>query len=397
MSTPPLQEALGITVEELGGVPLEAQVGIALRHNPRRAHLFVSRLLGKHIPVAPSTLLEAVKNLCAGREVPPRPSVVLGYAETATSLGFLVAWELGLPYLASTRYPQGPSYSTFEESHSHAPHHVLTPEDPRLLETAHTVVLVDDELTTGNTVLATIRALEEAAHHSRYVVVTLLDGRSRQAREAFSKEAQALGVTVEVWAHGKSEVTLPPTILERAQELAPKLRDLTQETPTPAPAAGSLLHKQGYHWDKTPTGFLPRDLVPFMESVYRLLPACPREGRVLVLGAEEFMSTPLLLARVLERTNPKVRSSSTTLSPVLVGAGRGYPVRTGVTLSLGGAQRYAYNLRGYDHLVLVAPTHLSYLSFAQHLSVTQGVPVTFLELSPHPLSLQQAPPPPPAS
>ncbi len=69
----------------------DAMAGLALRENPRRAHLVVSRVLGKHIPVRPGILVSTgallgaqVTGALAGvREAP----VVVGYCETATGLG----------------------------------------------------------------------------------------------------------------------------------------------------------------------------------------------------------------------------------------------------------------------------------------------------------------------
>lgn len=371
-----LEGPLGVEAETLSGVPLWAHVGLGLRKNPKRAHLFVSHLLGKHIPVEPPALPAAVYSLCKGRTV-EGPAVVLGYAETATSLGFLVARELGLPYLASTRYPQGPVYGAFEEAHSHATSHVLTPEDPRLIEGARTVLLVDDELTTGTTVLATIRSLEEKAHHEHYKVVTLLDGRSREWYQRFKEEAARLGITVEVWAHTSAAVHLPQDILKRTEALQDSFQDLSQAIPQQQ-KRHQIFHHRVEGLDRVALGLLPEHL-PAMERLAReLAHSCPQEGSVLVLGAEELMSLPLLVAGELFKANPLVRSSSTTLSPALVAPQEDYPLRNGVTTVIEGVRRFAYNVEGFEHLVLIAPAYLNYRPMAERLA--RLAPVTFLEL-----------------
>lgn len=38
-------------------------IGLALRVNPKRAHLLVSKLLGKHIPASPSLIIQAGETL----------------------------------------------------------------------------------------------------------------------------------------------------------------------------------------------------------------------------------------------------------------------------------------------------------------------------------------------
>lgn len=181
-----------------GDRELKDLLGLALRRNPKRAHLLVSNVLGKHVPQKPSVVYgtgfelgRRVRELLGDAEA--RRAVVLGYAETATGLGHAVADGLGVaPYLHSTRRPvEGVARAGgFEEFHSHATSHLLLPEDPDLLAgdlgpaplpgavSDAPLVLVDDEFSTGNTVLNTIRALHERYPRSRYVIVALVDMRS---------------------------------------------------------------------------------------------------------------------------------------------------------------------------------------------------------------------------
>src|SRR5262245_54305943 len=122
---------LGVSLS--GGDELPELLGLALRRNPKRAHLLVSNVLGKHAPQRPDVghgagvgLGRRVRELL-GDEAAAR-SVVLGYAETATGLGHSVADGLALaPYLHSTRRPvEGVAQAGgFEEEHSHATSHLL--------------------------------------------------------------------------------------------------------------------------------------------------------------------------------------------------------------------------------------------------------------------------------
>ncbi|MCW2606846.1 MAG: phosphoribosyltransferase, partial [Frankiales bacterium] len=196
-----VERGLGLTWTVHGaapGVTLPDLVGLALRDNPKRAQLVVSRVLAKHLPVTPSLAVDAARRLAA--LVPVEAPLVLGWCETATGLGHLVADALpGSTYLHTTRRPEPgvPLAGGFEEEHSHATGHVLQPRDPSVLTGDAPLVLVDDELTTGTTVLNTIEVLPR---RSRYVVATLLDLRPAAAREAFTARAAALGVDVEVVA-----------------------------------------------------------------------------------------------------------------------------------------------------------------------------------------------------
>lgn len=176
-------ERLGVALT--GDSEIRDMLGLALRHNPRRAHLLVSHVLGKHVPQLPSVVHGAGVELghrvreLLGPEADR--AIVLGYAETATGLGHSVADGIGsAPYLHSTRRPVPGVVRAggFEESHSHATSHLLLPEDPALLASPGTLVLVDDEFSTGNTVLNTIRALHDLYPRERYVIVALADMRS---------------------------------------------------------------------------------------------------------------------------------------------------------------------------------------------------------------------------
>ena len=82
----------------------------------------------------------------------------------------------------------------------------------------------------------------------------------------------------------------------------------------------------------------------------------PTGPRVLVLGTEELMYAPLLIAVELAgRDGLTVRFSSTTRSPVLVVDEPGYPIRTGVQFDSAedGTPRFAYNVDGFDDIVVV--------------------------------------------
>lgn len=208
-------ERLGVRLE--GDDELTGMLGLALRRNPKRAHLLVSNVLGKHVPQSPSVVYGAgfalgrrVRELLGAEEA--ARAVVLGYAETATGLGHSVADGVGLaPYLHSTRRPVAgvARAGGFEESHSHATSHLLLPEDPALLVGDGPLVLVDDEFSTGNTVLNTVRDLHERYPRRRYVVVALVDMRSAADAGRLAEFAGEIGARVDLVAAATGTVRLP--------------------------------------------------------------------------------------------------------------------------------------------------------------------------------------------
>ncbi len=218
-------ERLGVAL--VGGEHLRDLLGLALRRNPRRAHLLVSNVLGKHVPQSPSVVYgygvalgRRVRELLGDDEA--GAAVVLGYAETATGLGHSVADGVGLaPYLHSTRRPvEGVDRAGgFEESHSHATSHLLLPENPALLASTGPLVLVDDEFSTGNTVLNTIRELHARYPRGRYVIVTLVDMRSAADLGRLEDFTREIGARVDLVTAASGTVRLPEGVLEKGQAL----------------------------------------------------------------------------------------------------------------------------------------------------------------------------------
>ncbi|WP_017239114.1 phosphoribosyltransferase [Streptomyces sp. SS] len=367
-------ERLG--VELIGDEELPALLGLALRRNPKRAHLLVSSVLGKHVPQRPSVVYGSGLDLgrrvraLLGDEEAAR-AVVLGYAETATALGHAVADGLGLaPYLHSTRRPVAgvARAGGFEESHSHATSHLLLPEDPKLLAGDGPLVLVDDEFSTGNTVLNTVRALHERYPRDRYVVVALVDMRSAADLGRLDAFAAEIGARVDLISGAAGTVRLPEGVLEKGQALVAAHEGPYE--PAAAPAHGPAAVRVALDWpeglpDGGRHGFTP----DHRERLETALPAlADRVGqaldgarRSLVLGFEELMYAPLRLGTALEDAGHDVHYSTTTRSPVLAVDDPGYAIRTRLVFPAhddpadGPGERYAYNVAGagFDAVVLV--------------------------------------------
>lgn len=327
---------LGVSLS--GGDELPELLGLALRRNPKRAHLLVSNVLGKHVPQRPGVVHGAGFGL--GRRVrkllgdeAAACSVVLGYAETATGLGHSVADGLALaPYLHSTRRPVAgvAQVGGFEEEHSHATSHLLLPENRELLAGDGPLVLVDDEFSTGRTVLNTIKALHARFPRERYVVVALVDMRSDADRSHLEKFAAELGARVDLVALAAGGVRLPEDVLARGQELVAAHEAVTAQGPAAAsesasepagdeqnaagvPAApdgrGADVVRVDLGWpaglpDGGRHGFTPAHRaqleagLPGMAT--RIAQGLDGARRILVLGNEELMYAPLRIAEALD-------------------------------------------------------------------------------------------------
>lgn len=351
--TAPHPVDLGATVGELLGVavadddaqrPFGDLAGLALRDNPRRAHLIVSRILGKHIPVPPADVLRggALLGAAVRRVADPAGALVIGFCETATGLGHAVAQELGADYLHSTRrpVPGTPLRISFDEEHSHAVAHHLQPVAPFSLDGDGPLVLVDDELTTGRTALNMIAALHAEHARAEYVVAALLDTRTATEREAFDLRAAAMGVRVRVVSLLAVALEVPSDVLERA---AAARAGLPGPAPGPTGPLGSV-HVHDTWWPQrrpvtARSGMTAADTerlaAAAAQVAERLADVLDGEGSTLVVGTEELLHLPTLVGADLARRRPdlQVAFQSTTRSPVHAADDPGYAIRRSLSFA----------------------------------------------------------------
>jgi hypothetical protein len=338
---------------------------MAARINKKRGFLFVSKLLGKHIPVHAALSLASgavlgrlfessildrpasvpvyelqnafedttqaellYKRLLETKIRVEKPTLFIGFAETATALGHSMfdAFEGNVAFLHTTReqinYRE--SLINFEEEHSHAVSHRCYAEDQNLFNNASRIVLVDDEITTGNTSLNIIKELHERFGHSDFVVASLLDWRSGSDRERFAQLEHDLGIRIRSLSLLEGTLSVKGSPLDKhvhspslseAREFVLRTHNLARffERFDPQVTGGSgvpyLKYSGRFGLDASQSKSLQREIAQAAEY----LVTQKTGNRILCMGTGEFMYIPMRIASML---GEEVFFQSTTRSPI---------------------------------------------------------------------------------
>ena len=373
---------------------LEDLLGFAQRINPKRAFLFVSKVLGRHIPVAPSTMRHAFTDLA--NLVPnelPTPILVIGMAETAVGLSAGVHQALQTRYpqallLNSTRHAQHDENSdangadalltTFCEDHSHASQHLIYQSSDKVTQeqllASKTLIMVDDEASTGNTCVNVVTALRNAGLtqlkqvHLTTLVDWSLDQENTNKQTEDAKPARMADRLTGIEFHRHH-------LLSGAWQWtdAPNPEPITMPSVDTTAAGSQALGHTG-NWGRFPTldsteGF-DKYLSSFQAAFARFndqksFEVTQLPKRILVLGSNEFVWLPFLLAEWLEAAAQKpdsdtgaiVNFSALTRSPIALGGAITTMLSFGDNYGLG-MTNFAYNVEpsDWDLIVLCVET-----------------------------------------
>jgi hypothetical protein len=394
-------------------IPAESLYEMAARINKKRSFLFVSKVLGKHIPLHPcipfissallaslyyeketnqmlaekEQLIEALKDgskesmeaaysvvkelSCALNE----PVVFIGFAETATALGHGVfdCFANGA-YIHSTRERIVDQDVTlyFEEEHSHATDQLCyAPEE--LFDHDRPICLVDDEITTGKTALNIISSIQKKYPRKEYVVLSLLDWRTKEDRQRLKDFEDMWGIQIKTYSllSGTIQVKGTPDVeeyvdadeqmpLEKINYHSIHLRDI------PSPVSHYPYASVDSHGMKnaTPYSALTGRFGLSSEHRQSIEDYCRQAGdylktqrvgkKTLCLGTGEFMHLPMKASVYM---GEGVYYHSTTRSPIFPMNDHGYPVKNRLIFKSPddpGIVQYAYNIldQQYDEVFL---------------------------------------------
>ncbi len=330
--------------------------------NRKRPYLLVNPLQAKHIPAQPSEalrMMEALADLL--RHNYPESKLVIGFAETATAIGAVAASRMAADclYLHTTRetFPPARQWIDFVEEHSHAMEQKLCADHmAERLAATDTVILVDDEISTGKTLIHMLDQWKRqypVLAKKRIVAASILN---RVSPENERRMAQA-GV------ESQYLVKLP------TEDYTPQVEQMEIDSAQPAavkPLDFAYTTLPALTWGDPRLGVLAGD---YQRNCMQMAKAfigqaaqdIPEGSRILTLGTEECMYPALILGVLLEQMNKNfcVRCHATTRSPIGICTAEGYPIFSGQQVeSFYNRQRatYIYDLAAYDVAIVVSDT-----------------------------------------
>lgn len=336
---------------EPGHIPLKRLLGFAARLSSKRKFLLVSKVLGKHYPVTPKTMSWSYRALARAvlkKEVGER-SLWIGMAETATGLGygiFEAACHTGVQnalFIQTTRYHlDGIERLEFEEAHSHATdfflYYPVRPDYRKQFLNAETLVLIDDEISTGKTFLRLIKAYQRINPRLRKVfIVSLVNFAHPDDRAALESQA---GVIVE-WVCFRQGLLR----FEDSQNAA--IDNITVNVSGNGACKKHLLAWPGRLGMNTPI-VLEKDVVEQLGLSSESGDFRP----ILVLGTGECNAPAYLLGRELEYKGFKVKVQSTTRSPIHQGNDIALVCHFEDNYE-DGIPNFIYNLNHYDYREII--------------------------------------------
>lgn len=329
-------------------------------HNTKRTYLLVDPLQGKHIPVSPKASLAMMRTL--GGELSREfqgTKLVVGFAETATAIGAAVAECMGrdCTYIQTTReeVTEVSRWIEFQEEHSHATEQKLSADGfAAALGDTDTVIFVDDEFSTGKTLINMIEQMRDEFPQlcdKRIVAASVINRMSDENISRLESHGMICRQLLKIENIDYTD-TVNAFNIRGADDLPEadsmiKASCLTEPDPCTTPRTGV---KIGEYADS----ILSRhDMIDSADSNM-----IPTGKDIAVIGTEECMYAGLIIAEKLENSGRynSVKFHATTRSPIGICEAADYPVFNGYKLQSfyeKGRQTFLYDIAKYDSVLIV--------------------------------------------
>lgn len=334
------------------------------KNNNKREYLFVNKYQGKHIPESPYKILSLFNNFCAEVKNHLNPSekiVVVGFAETATAIAEYLTYYLTLDaefkdtvvyHLQTSReeYTDCKKLFSFDEEHSHAVNQFLYCNSK--LPTYDRILFVEDEITTGHTILNFISKFREINPNSKYTVSSILNWQNKENTNIFKEN----GIDVICLVKGELKDERPSLKSYEDNEIIDYFSEDYKNN-------NEIYKAKSINLPNSREGVSPNSFKEncdlFVDNIIMdLCQFVDNYDRVMVIGTEEFMLYPLMVARDIEVSlGSDVFYRATTRSPICAINQEDYIIKDGITLPSAYSkdrQTYLYNMNSdYNKIVVI--------------------------------------------
>ena len=325
-------------------------------NNNKRKYLVVNALQGKHIPVSAKKSLDMFSVLAkkVSDAYKNETLLLVGFAETATAIGSALAVELGSFYMQTTREPlQNVEYLFFTESHSHATEQKLCKNDvEKILPCIDRIVFVEDEVTTGNTIMKIINIIEKNYGNMKFAVASLLNGMDSESIQKYNE--QNIDVHYVAKTHHENYTAIAEGYSSDGNyfDVDDSIHDVQiTEISEDYVNARRLCMGSSYHLAcKKLAEKIIADVAQNIQT---------KNAKIAVIGSEEFMYPAIYTARELEKSGFLVLTHSTTRSPITVSCNPEYPLHSRyelISLYDDDRRTFIYDIQKYDSVVIITDT-----------------------------------------
>lgn len=282
-------------------------------NNPKRDYLFVNKSQCKHIPCSPCNMIEMCKQLAKivdEKTKQYKSILVVGFAETATAIASITATFIdNCTYIIKTTredIADAREIVNFEEEHSHSTtHKILTYNNGLGLDFNQYdyILFIDDELSTGNTILNLAAKLREIGVNQKFGAASICNWQSEANKSKFMHNNIDImclihGNIIDEHAHMNVDKNYEAIVCGRREKKVTKLftaQDLGKR----------------YRFER-----LGHNKMFGTNSINSILGKLTFINSVRVVGTEEFMTTPICIAASIEKLGIPTICHSTTLSSI---------------------------------------------------------------------------------
>lgn len=326
-------------------------------NNPKRDFLFVNKKQCKHIPCKASDMIEMCRELSdivnnsIGKD---KRVLVIAFAETATAIGNVVADYIDncVCVMQTTREdaPNSVQLITFEEEHSHATTQKLLVSEKFKTEKFNDIdyiLFVEDEISTGNTILNFVSAFKSIADDKKFGVASVCNWQSEENIQKFNDmgidrffllSGELLNTDIKMFTPEEyKEVEMENPDIDSEFERVYMKEEVADKKP--------ILNERLEHKSD-------RDLSELYSIFDRVVPFGVQTLRI--VGTEEFMYMPIKLAEYAEKLGIMTICHSTTRSSIDISTKYGIKDKHRILCPYDTKRKtYIYNTQEYTDMVLI--------------------------------------------